>query len=168
MARSGSWRRTEELLGQLGEAGLDAAAAIVHASSSCGTAAGLLLGRALHGGPPIVSVDVGRLFEPVEERILGLAAGAAELLGHDRRVGPGDLGVTYDFIGDGYAAPTRDGVEAIRLLARTEGIVCDPVYSGKALAAVASVPGAGPVVFWHTGGAQSVFTTAAVDALVAS
>ena len=59
-------------------------------------------------------------------------------------VGPGDLGVTYDFIGDGYAAPTRDGVEAIRLLARTEGIVCDPVYSGKALAAVASVPGAGP------------------------
>ncbi len=55
-----------------------------------------------------------------------------------------DLGVTYDFIGDGYAQPTRECLEAIRLLAATEGIVCDPVYSGKALAAVASVPGRRP------------------------
>jgi len=156
-----------ELLRQLSGAGLDPAA-IVHASSSCGTAAGLLLGRALHGGPPIVSVDVGRLFEPVEDRILGLAAGAAELLGVGARVGPGDLGVTYDFIGEGYAEPTPECLEAIRLLAATEGIVCDPVYSGKALAAVPSAPGAGPVVFWHTGGAQSVFTSAAAEALVAS
>ncbi|MET0686500.1 MAG: pyridoxal-phosphate dependent enzyme [Solirubrobacteraceae bacterium] len=157
----------EELLRQLSGAGLEAAA-LVHASSSCGTAAGLLLGRALHGGPPIVSVDVGRLFEPVEDRILGLAAGAAELLGVDARVGPGDLGVTYDFIGEGYAKPTPECLDAIRLLAATEGIVCDPVYSGKALAAVASAPGSGPVVFWHTGGAQSVFTSAAAEALVAS
>jgi 1-aminocyclopropane-1-carboxylate deaminase/D-cysteine desulfhydrase len=154
-----------ELQAQLGEAELDAAA-IVHASSSCGTAAGLLLGRALHGGPPVVSVDVGRLFEPVEERILGLAEGAAALLGHDRLVGPGDLGVTYDFVGEGYASPTPECLEAIRLLARTEGIVCDPVYSGKALAALAAVPGSGPVVFWHTGGAQSVFTAAAARALL--
>jgi D-cysteine desulfhydrase len=130
----------------------------VHASSSCGTAAGLTLGRALHGGPPIVSVDVGRLFQPVEERILGLAEGAAALLGGGARVTDADLGVTFDFVGDGYGQPTRECLEAIRLLAATEGIVCDPVYSGKALAAVASVPGAGPVVFWHTGGAQSVFT----------
>ncbi|HYI17423.1 MAG TPA: hypothetical protein VD836_01885, partial [Solirubrobacteraceae bacterium] len=50
-------------------------------------------------------------------------------------------------------------------LAATEGIVCDPVYSGKALAAVASVPGDGPVVFWHTGGAQSVFTAEHAAAL---
>jgi 1-aminocyclopropane-1-carboxylate deaminase/D-cysteine desulfhydrase-like pyridoxal-dependent ACC family enzyme len=155
-----------ELQAQPGEAELDADA-IVHASSSCGTAAGLLLGRALHGGPPVVSVDVGRLFEPVEERILGLAEGAAALLGHDRLVGPGDLRVTYDFIGEGYASPTPECLEAIRLLARTEGIVCDPVYSGKALAALPSVPGSGPVVFWHTGGAQSVFTSAAAGALLA-
>ncbi len=154
----------EELLAQAAAAGLEPAA-VVHASSSCGTAAGLLLGRALHGGPPIVSVDVGRLFEPVEERILRLAADAAALLGGGARVTAADLGVTYDFVGDGYAQPTRECLEAIRLLAATEGIVCDPVYSGKALAAVASVPGAGPVVFWHTGGAQSVFTAEHAAAL---
>ena len=84
-----------------------------------------------------MSVDVGRLFEPVEERILGLAEGAAALLGGGARVTAADLGVTYDFVGDGYAQPTRECLEAIRLLAATEGIVCDPVYSGKALAAVA-------------------------------
>ena len=111
-----------------------------------------------------MSVDVGRLFEPVEERILGLAEGAAALLG-GRRVTAADLGVTYDFVGEGYARPTRECLEAIRLLAATEGIVCDPVYSGKALAAVASVPGDGPVVFWHTGGAQSVFTAEHAAAL---
>jgi 1-aminocyclopropane-1-carboxylate deaminase/D-cysteine desulfhydrase len=146
-----------ELLRQVAAAGVEPDA-VVHASSSGGTAAGLLLGRALHGGPPIVSVDVGRLFEPVEERILRLADGAAELIGGGPRPTAADLGVTYDFIGDGYARPTRECLEAIRLLAATEGIICDPVYSGKALAAVAGAPGTGPVVFWHTGGAQSVFT----------
>jgi 1-aminocyclopropane-1-carboxylate deaminase/D-cysteine desulfhydrase len=154
----------EELLRQLAQAGV-AAEAIVHASSSCGTAAGLLLGRALHGGPPILSVDVGRLFEPVEERILRLADGAAELIGREARLTPADLGVTYDFIGDGYARPTEECLGAIRLLAATEGIVCDPVYSGKALAAVASAPGTGPVVFWHTGGVQAVFTAEHAAAL---
>jgi 1-aminocyclopropane-1-carboxylate deaminase/D-cysteine desulfhydrase-like pyridoxal-dependent ACC family enzyme len=64
-------------------------------------------------------------------------------------------------MGDGYAIPTAEGHDAIRLLARTEGIVCDPVYSGKALAAVVELGGDGPVVFWHTGGAQSVLTRAA-------
>ncbi len=78
-----------ELLRQLEDTGTERAAAVVHASSSCGTAAGLALGRALHGGPPILSVDVGRLFEPVEERILGLADGASAL---DRRPRTGDRG----------------------------------------------------------------------------
>ena len=96
-----------ELLRQLEDTGTERAAAVVHASSSCGTAAGLALGRALHGGPPILSVDVGRLFEPVEERILGLADGAAALIGGDARVAAADLDVTYDFVGEGYARPTR-------------------------------------------------------------
>ena len=75
-------------------------------------------------------------------------------------VGPGDLGVTYDFIGEGYAQPDAASASRRSGCSRaTEGIVCDPVYSGKALAAVASRARApARSCFWHTGGAQSVFT----------
>jgi 1-aminocyclopropane-1-carboxylate deaminase/D-cysteine desulfhydrase-like pyridoxal-dependent ACC family enzyme len=144
-------------------------AAIVHASGSGGTAAGLHLGRSLYGGPPIVSVDVGRLFVDIRQRIAALATEAATALGAPRAVDEADVNLTFGFVGDGYSVPTAEGLDAIRLLARTEGVVCDPVYSGKALAAVASarahIP-EGPVVFWHTGGAQSVLTCEASGQLL--
>jgi 1-aminocyclopropane-1-carboxylate deaminase/D-cysteine desulfhydrase-like pyridoxal-dependent ACC family enzyme len=158
----------QELLMQLDR--LDTAPAlIVHASSSGGTAAGLHLGQLNRGGPRILSVDVGRLFPDVRSRIAELATLAAEVLGAPRAVACDDISITFDFVGDGYAIPTVECLAAIRLLARTEGIVCDPVYSGKALAAICSghLPGSsGPVVFWHTGGAQSVLTAAAGQLLV--
>jgi 1-aminocyclopropane-1-carboxylate deaminase/D-cysteine desulfhydrase len=64
-------------------------------------------------------------------------------------------------MGPAYGVPTPASLEAIDLMARLEGIVCDPVYSGKGLGALVTDARAGrirgPVVFWHTGGAQSVF-----------
>ncbi len=69
------------------------------------------------------------------------------------------------FLGDGYAIPTPEGIEAIRLLARTEGIVCDPIYSGKALAALVAADHDGPVVFWHTGGYHALFAPRFGDAV---
>ena len=74
--------------------------------------------------------------------------------------------VDMAFLGDGYAIPTPEGVEAIRLLARTEGIVCDPIYSGKALAALVASDHEGPVVFWHTGGYHALFAPRFGDAVV--
>jgi 1-aminocyclopropane-1-carboxylate deaminase/D-cysteine desulfhydrase-like pyridoxal-dependent ACC family enzyme len=159
-----------ELLAQLEGLGLDPAA-VVHASTSGGTSAGLHVGRAAHGGPPIVSIDVGRLYgDDTLPRLAALATGAATLLGTPRAFAPGDLGVSFAHVGEGYGAYTEAGLSAIRLLARTEGVLCDPVYSGKALGALVSgdplIPADGPVVFWHTGGAQSVFAARPAGALL--
>ena len=146
--------------------------AIYHASSSGGTAAGLALGRAVagDGAPRVRSIDVGRLFPGMEQRIAGLATDAASLAGLDIAVPAGDIDLTYDHVGAGYAALTGEAREAIRLLARTEGLVCDPVYSGKGLAGlIADVRDGraeGPVLFWHTGGAQSVFRRRFADEIL--
>jgi 1-aminocyclopropane-1-carboxylate deaminase/D-cysteine desulfhydrase-like pyridoxal-dependent ACC family enzyme len=98
--------------------------------------------------------------------VTGLANAAAELLGADTRVEAGDVEIDMGHIGEGYGIPTADGVKAIRLLARTEGIVCDPVYSGKALAALVASEHEGPVVFWHTGGYHALFAPRYGDAVV--
>ena len=160
----------DELLEQLEAIGL-APAAVVHASTSGGTSAGLHLGRARRGGPPIVSIDVGRLYgDDTVPRVATLAADASALLGDRRALAAADLAITFDHVGAGYGAYTEAGLEAIRLLARTEGIVCDPVYSGKALGALVAgdplLPGDGPLVFWHTGGAQSVLSARVAGALL--
>jgi 1-aminocyclopropane-1-carboxylate deaminase/D-cysteine desulfhydrase len=156
-----------ELLEQLEVIGLDPAA-VVHASTSGGTSAGLHVGRARDGGPPIVSIDVGRLYgDDTLPRLTALAGATAALAG---TAAPGAPAVSFAHVGAGYGAYTDAGLDAIRLLARTEGVVCDPVYSGKALGALvagdALIPGDGPLVFWHTGGAQSVFSARVTEALL--
>jgi 1-aminocyclopropane-1-carboxylate deaminase/D-cysteine desulfhydrase-like pyridoxal-dependent ACC family enzyme len=157
-----------ELLEQLEVLGLDPAA-VVHASSSGGTSAGLHVGRALHGGPPIVSIDVGRLYgDDTLPRLTALAAETAALAGG--ATGSVEPVVSFAHVGEAYGVYTAAGLDAIRLLARTEGIVCDPVYSGKALGALvtgdALIGGDGPLVLWHTGGAQSVFSARVTEALL--
>jgi 1-aminocyclopropane-1-carboxylate deaminase/D-cysteine desulfhydrase-like pyridoxal-dependent ACC family enzyme len=96
--------------------------------------------------------------------IAGLANGAADLLRTQARPDPVDIDMR--FLGDGYAIPTSNGIEAIRLLARTEGIVCDPIYSGKALAALIAHKHDGPTVFWHTGGYHALFAPRFGDAML--
>ena len=103
-------------------------------------------------------------------QIVALASDAAVLLHADVEVAAGDVLLDMAFLGAGYAAPTPEAASAIRLLAETEAILCDPVYSGKALAAV--VAGArdgalpGTTVFWHTGGYHAVFAPPHGDALL--
>ena len=104
-------------------------------------------------------------------RYAELATGAAQLLGADSAITPDDLWLDMRFLGDGYAVPTPEGLEAIRLLARTEGIACDPVYSGKALAALVAAAragdrGDGATVFWHTGGYHALFAPRFGDAVL--
>jgi 1-aminocyclopropane-1-carboxylate deaminase/D-cysteine desulfhydrase-like pyridoxal-dependent ACC family enzyme len=151
-----------ELLGQLDE--LDVRPdTVVHASSSGGTHAGLLLGRHMTGGGPRVrAIAVATGIHPdLAAATLALSRDAGRLVGVDHGPAPDDLILDCGFLGDGYAVPSPDGVAAIRLLAETEAIVCDPVYSGKALAAVVAAARAGdstaPTIFWHTGGHHAVF-----------
>ena len=145
--------------------------AVVHASSSGGTHAGMLVGRHLAGGGPgIVAVDVGGLHGGDEARHIALLADeAAALIGLDAPVDGGDVAVDHAQAGPGYGSITDAAVEAIDLLARTEGIVTDPVYSGKGLAAVVAMARSGvpgPLAYWHTGGWHAVFEPRYGEALV--
>jgi D-cysteine desulfhydrase len=164
-----------ELLAQLD--GLDVAAGtVVHASSSGGTYAGLLAGRRLsERGPRVRAIGVADdIYPDMRGRYAEIASEALALLGGgDGAFGPGDVELDFGFLGEGYAIPTAEALDAIRLLARTEGIACDPVYSGKALAALVAAARAGELsggatVFWHTGGYHALFAPRFGDAVLAS
>jgi len=135
---------------------------IVHASSSGGTQAGLELARQLLGlaGPRIVGVAIAKTAEDLRTEIHDLMTQTAQLLGFDRALSPPNL--VDGFMGSGYAIPTPGGRAAMSLLARSEGILTDPVYTAKALDALVKLASAhefaqGPVVFWHTGGLPALF-----------
>lgn len=129
---------------------------VVLADGSGGTHAGLL--AALPARVRILGVDVARPPVPHRERIPELAAQTAALAG---RALPGGELHLVDHTGDRYGAVTKECLEAIRLAARTEALLLDPVYSGKALAglraAVREGRVSGTVVFLHTGGAPALF-----------
>ncbi len=161
-----------ELLEQLDA--LDVAAGtVVHASSSGGTHAGLVAGRRLtERGPRVRAIGVADdIYPDMPARYAELATGAARLLGADVEIGADELWLDMGFLGAGYAIPTDEALAAIRLLARSEGIACDPVYSGKALAAVVAAAHAGELegatVFWHTGGHHALFAPRFGDAVLA-
>jgi D-cysteine desulfhydrase len=133
-------------------------AVVYVAASTGGTHAGLAAGFGDHGR--VRGVDVAGMPD-VADRVASLAADAAALAGR-----PAPLGypvIVAGQIGDGYGAPTEACREAVALAARTEGLVLDPVYSGKAMAGLIAARRQGalaaeePVVFLHTGGLPSLF-----------
>jgi len=135
-------------------------AAVCTAVGTGGTLAGLIAGRAGSGWRPrLVGYDVGAIPEPgPAERIRALLdslPGAAEQSGWE---------LDRAQIGSGYARPSPGGVAAMRLFWRTEGILLDPVYTGKAAAGLVEGVRAGrfepgeTVVFLHTGGTAGFFT----------
>jgi len=107
--------------------------------------------------------------------VAALAEATAELLGLERRFPPEAIIVDDRWVGPGYGVPSEETLEAIVLAARTEGLVLDPVYTGKAMAALIGqirrgevTPGE-TVVFLHTGGAPALFAQAErLAAVVAS
>ena len=129
-------------------------------ASSCGTLAGIVLGSALLGLGNVRLVGVSA---DVPEREMlevtgALAVGAGELLGWTGTVPEGLYLPDVDRIGAGYGIPTEASDEATTLFARREGVVLDPVYTGKVAAGMLAwiregrVPFTDTVVFWHTGG----------------
>jgi 1-aminocyclopropane-1-carboxylate deaminase/D-cysteine desulfhydrase-like pyridoxal-dependent ACC family enzyme len=151
-----------EIVEQLRARGTEPAALYVAAAGPTG--AGVALAKAVLG----LSCKV-RLVCPIRwpwdvaDSMAGIANQAAELLGLPHRLGSGDIDATEDFIGPGYGVVTPEGWEALTLLATTEGILLDPVYTAKAMAALVHdvrrqlVPPGGPVVFIHTGGLPAIF-----------
>lgn len=143
--------------------------AIVHASTSGGTQAGLYTGtRLTESGVQVIGVSAGPKMEIVTKRVLSIVTDLAQLLELKWRPHPDDLVVTDEYVGERYGVPTPACLEAIRTVARTEGVLLDPVYTGKAMAGLIGLVGQERfrsdqnVVFWHTGGQPAVFAHAAV------
>jgi 1-aminocyclopropane-1-carboxylate deaminase/D-cysteine desulfhydrase-like pyridoxal-dependent ACC family enzyme len=142
--------------------------AIVFASSSGGTHAGLLAGRALRTvgdtpAPEVVAIGVAKGVNVGLPDVADLADRLLERMGVKVRVDPADVHVDTRWIGEDYAIPSDPGDAAIRWAARTGGWVLDRTYTGKGLAGLlgrAAEGRYGPgddVVFIHTGGWPALF-----------
>ena len=154
-----------ELVDDLDRAGVTPAA--VYVSSSGSTGAGLALGlRALARDWPVRSVGYIRWDWDVPAEMARTASDAAALLGLPHRFGADDICYTDAQIGESYGRLTSAGREATKLLATTEAILLDPVYTSRAMAALIAdvrsgvVPAGASVVFIHTGGTPAVFAFA--------
>ncbi len=138
---------------------------LVTACGTAGTQTGLILGSLLfaQGQIRVVGISVSGKAKRLKERIEGNLEEALRFLGLDLKISEGLIEVYDDYVGPGYAIPTREMREAVELLARTEGILLDPVYTGKAMAGLLDLIGRGGfrkeeiVVFLHTGGIPALF-----------
>ena len=136
---------------------------IVTATGSAGTHAGLVAGLAVMGADiPVLGIGVRAPKEKQEANVFKLAEQTAALLGQPGRVTRERVVADCDYVGEGYGLIDQGVIDALTLAARTDGIVLDPVYSGKAMKGLIALARAGhfrgeTVVFLHTGGAQGLF-----------
>jgi D-cysteine desulfhydrase len=153
----------QEILSQSFELGLRIDR-VVSASGSAGTHAGLLAGLwGTRSRIPVVGMNVSRKKAQQEELVFKLAKETAALAGIDGEL-PRDAVLCFDdYVGPGYSLPTAGMVEAVKMLARTEAILLDPVYTGKAMAGMIDQVRKGffqkgeNVLFVHTGGSPALY-----------
>jgi L-cysteate sulfo-lyase len=155
-----------ELVNQANERGL-VIDHLVTATGSAGTQGGLIVGlKAMNAGIPLFGIGVNAAREEQEQKVFDLACETADYIGVPGIVAREDVIANCDYVGDGYGIPTESMNEAVMLLARLEGILFDPVYSGKALAGLIDLVGSGHfegaenIVFLHTGGSAALFAYA--------
>ncbi len=137
---------------------------IVFPSSSGGTQAGLVLGANLYGYKgKILGISVDEPGEILRARVANLATEAADLLGEAISISPEEILVDADYIGAGYGVMGELEREAIQLFAKNEGLLLDPVYTGRAAGGLIELlkkgyflPGE-TILFWHTGGTPALF-----------
>lgn len=143
---------------------LDIRPAAVYGSSAGSTGSGLVLGQRVLGWSGIVR-HISPMDWPWDTRadMAQIAEHAGELIGLPVKLTRDDVDITFDHIGPGYGLISPDGMEALNLLARTEGILLDPIYSGKAMAGLIADVRRGRwspddhLVFIHTGGTPMLF-----------
>ena len=149
-----------ELAGQARAAGIEPDLIVVP-SATGGTQAGLIVASRLAGVPErvlgaLVAAPEAELRPSIETMVAALAAMTGT------NAGPADVHLDATELGEGYGRPTAAAAEAAALLARTEGILVDPIYTAKALALLVAGARSGrldgrTVVFWHAGGTPGLF-----------
>jgi D-cysteine desulfhydrase family pyridoxal phosphate-dependent enzyme len=139
---------------------------IIHASSSGGTQAGLLAGCDAFGVPAeVVGISVDEPAADIRSEVRTILEGLTSLIDNPAFAHAARARVQVDdrFVGEGYRVPTEQSLEAMDLAARTEGLILDPVYTAKSMAALIAYAREGrwtpdqTVVFWHTGGIPGLF-----------
>ncbi|MEP9198888.1 D-cysteine desulfhydrase [Enterobacter kobei] len=134
---------------------------VVVASGSVGTHAGLAVGlEQLMPEVELIGVTVSRSVADQKPKVVTLQQAVAEQLALKAKA---DILLWDDYFAPGYGTPNEEGMEAVKLLARLEGILLDPVYTGKAMAGLIDgitqkrFKDEGPILFVHTGGAPALF-----------
>jgi L-cysteate sulfo-lyase len=137
---------------------------IVHATGSSGTQAGLITGlKGTNANMPLLGIGVRAPQHQQEENVYKLAVETSNKIGCEGAVKREDVVANCNYIGEGYGIPTRAGIEAITMFAELEGILLDPVYSGKGASGLIDLIRKGyftkkeRVIFLHTGGSASLF-----------
>jgi len=140
---------------------------VITATGSAGTQAGMIVGlKALNSGIPLLGINVSIGKDAQEQKVFDLACETAVHLGAPGIVAREDVVANGDYVGPGYGQRTDEMNEALMLFARLEGLLLDPVYSGKAAAGLIDLvrggrfETAGDIVFLHTGGAVALFAYA--------
>lgn len=133
-------------------------------SGSAGTHAGIAVGMyGTNAGIPVTGINVSRKKDVQEEIVHGLAVETAQRLGMREEIPADQITCFDDYVGPGYSIPTDGMTEAVKLLAQTESILLDPVYSGKAMAGLVDLVRSGHfaegsnVLFLHTGGSPALY-----------
>jgi D-cysteine desulfhydrase family pyridoxal phosphate-dependent enzyme len=138
---------------------------LVVAAGTGGTLAGLLAGLTLLDSPlRLLGIDVGRLWKGFPASIARMAGELCTRLGQEHTFAPDEVPLLEEtYVGTGYAVPAPDGQAAMQRLARLEGLLLDPVYTGKACAGLLDLVEKGrlgrpePIIFLHTGGVPGLF-----------
>jgi D-cysteine desulfhydrase family pyridoxal phosphate-dependent enzyme len=139
---------------------------IVFPSSSGGTHSGMVLGARLFGFTgQILGISVDEDQETLNGRISTLATLTADFLGESYQFSPQEILIDANYIGQGYGVMGEPEKEAISLFARFEGLLLDPVYTGRAGAGLIDLIRCGKfrreetILFWHTGGVPALFAS---------
>ncbi|MEN8172497.1 MAG: D-cysteine desulfhydrase family protein [Chloroflexota bacterium] len=137
---------------------------IVFASSSGGTHAGMVAGAHFFDYPgKVLGISIDEPEDVLCSRVAGIAADLADLMGAPTTFSPESILANADYLGAGYGNPSQLEVESIQLFARHEGLLLDPVYTGRAAGGMIDLirkryfsPNE-TVLFWHTGGTPALF-----------
>ncbi|ARD48513.1 D-cysteine desulfhydrase [Sporosarcina sp. P37] len=153
----------QEIMAQLFDQGLEIDC-IVTPSGSAGTHAGLTVGlRASNNPVPIVGISVNKDKETQENNVYKLVEKTRDFLQVKSEIDKSAINVYDNYVGPGYSLPTEKMVEAIEILAQQEGILLDPVYTGKVMAGFIDLIRQGyfkkgqKVLFLHTGGSPALY-----------
>lgn len=157
-------RCAQELLVQLKEQKVDIDQ-IILATGSAGTQAGLLAGLiAEKSDIPVLGITVSRSTEAQHELVKGLLKETLSYLEIDTQLAEGRVFTDGSYFGEGYGMVTPATISAVKRCAQTEGVLLDPVYTGKAMSGLFDLSAKGvikagsKVLFLHTGGSQGLFS----------